>query len=149
MKHEKQITPDEVSALRREAAEASVERDVAVYTAVRASGREAAAIEDAKEQRADASIALAQAIDERDTAVDAMTQAIGREALALEDAQEQHSEMLSAQATESQMNTLRHAATVRANTEARGAAGVRFQFYVVMGLVLAAGAAAAIARMMR
>lgn len=125
MVYDKQITSEEASALRKEAAVASIERDVAVYTAVRASGREAVAIEDAREQQAETLHAQSFAI-----------RASEREAVARDDAREQHVETLSAQAETANMNTLRHLANVRADSEARGGDRARFILYLLTGTIL-------------
>ncbi|MHB1000003.1 MAG: hypothetical protein ACYC27_12225 [Armatimonadota bacterium] len=162
---DKKITTEEANVLHKEAADASIERDIAVYTAVRASGREAEAIEDAKVQKADANIALKQAIGERDVALDAMTQAAGREAIAKNDAREQHTEAfnaqasairasereaaarddareqhveaLNAQAEAASMNTLRNLANGRADSEARGGDRARFVLYLMSAITFA------------
>lgn len=162
---DKKITTDEANALHKEAADASIERDIAVYTAVRASGREAVAIEDAKVQQADATIALEHAIDEKNVAIDAMTQAAGREIIAKNDAREQHEEAfnaqasairasereaaardnareqhleaLNAQAEAASMNTLRNLANGRADSEACGGDRARFLLYLMSAIILA------------
>jgi hypothetical protein len=122
---DKQVTSEEAGALRGKAVQASIERDAAIKAAVRASGREAVAREDAREQHGEALSAQAEAI-----------QAAGREAIAVDDAREQHVEALSAQAEAAHMNTLRHVANERADSEARSGNRARFVLLLVTGIML-------------
>lgn len=79
-----------------------------------------------------------EASSERDVAVDAAMQAMGNEAEAKEEAREQHTEALSAQAQADGMNTLRHVASVRADSEARSGNRARFMLYLLTAGILAA-----------
>ena len=113
---EKQLTPEEAEELRRKAAQASVERDVAVRVAAQAKANETEARQDAKEQReqtlnaqADTmrasgreAVAREDAREQREQTLNAQEdtmRASGREAVARENAREQQSEAMSAQAS--------------------------------------------------
>ncbi len=126
MADDKQVTTEEANALREKAAQASVERDVAVEVAMQAADSEDDAIEEAIEQRAEAVSAQASA-----------AQALGREAVAKENARAQHTDALSSQAEAAQMNTLRHAENVRADNEARSGNRARFMLFLMGGITLA------------
>lgn len=75
---------------------------------------------------------------ERDVAIDAAAQAMANEAAAREAARAQSVAARSAEAQTAQMDTLRHVANARADSEARDAETSRFGFYLLAGVLLVA-----------